>query len=238
VTAARREETGWRGARPYGPASRMGRLAGAAGDEVLVRTFWTRVPVDGDRCLVYGPRLGRVYLLASRQALDPLLQGLLGLARSSLVQDLVDPAIRLADSAESLEFAARALPPTQLRLLYVMLHRSRHVLPFRTVATLLHRSARKRVMGTNAMGGPDRVSQIGRLVHAIERRESLADCYPRALVTAYLCLSSGLPCDLAIGTLAPTRMVHAWCSTRGELPYEAFPEHYMYRPLFVMRLSP
>ncbi|HEY5374118.1 MAG TPA: lasso peptide biosynthesis B2 protein, partial [Polyangiaceae bacterium] len=81
------------------------------------------------------------------------------------------------------------------------------------------------------------VREIARLVHCIERSVPNPNCYPRALLTSYLCVQSGLPCDIVIGVLAPARLMHAWCSTRGQLPYEARPEHYMYQPLFVLRLS-
>jgi hypothetical protein len=85
---------------------------------------------------------------------------------------------------------------------------------------------------------PRTVSEIGRLVHAVEQAVGLTDCYPRALLTCYLCLTSGLRCELTVGTLAPTRKLHAWCSTGGALPYEPSPEHYLYRPLLVVALAP
>lgn len=75
------------------------------------------------------------------------------------------------------------------------------------------------------------------MVHGIEQSLGYSDCYPRALMTLYLCLSSRRDCDLTIGLLAPTRKMHAWCSSEGQLPYEALPEHYMYQPLMVMNFS-
>ena len=84
----------------------------------------------------------------------------------------------------------------------------------------------------------DFAEAIGRLVHGVESAIGLADCYPRALLTAWLSLSHGLRCELVVGTLAPTRKMHAWCSIHGQLPYEALPEHYLYQPLLIMSLTP
>jgi hypothetical protein len=78
------------------------------------------------------------------------------------------------------------------------------------------------------------LSDIGRLVFEVERSAGIEDCYPRALLTLYLCLQAGHPCELLVGCLAPTRKMHAWCSSAGTLPYEALPEHYMYQPLYAL----
>ena len=79
---------------------------------------------------------------------------------------------------------------------------------------------------------------IGRCVRDLEQKLGVADCYPRALVTAYLCLLAGHHCILTMGVLAPSRKMHVWCSAQGLLPYEPLPEHYLYRPLWSMTLSP
>jgi hypothetical protein len=123
--------------------------------------------------------------------------------------------------------------PFSLRIAYRILLYSRHFVPFGMMVAIVRRTARAR----SAPPQPT-VSDIGRLVHGIERAVGRADCYPRALMTCYLCLKNGRGCQVVVGTLAPTRKMHAWCSTDGELPYEASPEHYMYRPLLVMTLSP
>lgn len=82
------------------------------------------------------------------------------------------------------------------------------------------------------------VESIGRTVAAAERSFDRGDCYPRALATALLCLASGSPCTLAIGVLSPTRKMHAWCWTNDCLPFEPTPEHYLYQPVWALRLSP
>jgi len=79
---------------------------------------------------------------------------------------------------------------------------------------------------------------VSKLLADLEHQLGLADCYPRALVTAYLCLLAGRRCTLTIGVLAPTRKMHAWCSVQASLPYEPLPEHYLYRPLWPNTLAP
>jgi Transglutaminase-like superfamily len=200
---------------------------------VTIAGCWTRVFVDDERCLVYGPRLGRLYLFQAQQALERNLQRLLGLRVLDLRDDLTDPAQRIVHNLANLKAIPVLAPPASLPAVYRMLHRSRRIVPFRAMLSIVARAGSRHV---NAP--PLSVSDIGRLVHAVERAAGLADCYPRALLTAYLCLRSGRPCELAVGALAPTRKMHAWCSTDGQLPYEASPEHYMYRPLLVMTLAP
>jgi hypothetical protein len=193
---------------------------------VTIRGSWTRVFVDRERCLVYGPSLGRLYLLDARQALDRHLQRLLGLRSLTLRDDLPDPALRIVHDLSNLKVEPLVAPPALLRIAYRALHLSRHLVPFRMMAAIVRRAARPRQPGPQLT-----VSDLGRQVHGIERAVGLADCYPRALITTYLCLKSGRSCELVVGTLAPTRKMHAWCSIDGQLPYEASPEHYMYRPL-------
>ena len=123
-----------------------------------------------------------------------------------------------------------------LRLGYMAIHASRHVVPLRVLANLVRKAAFiARARGHHAARSP---SEIGRLVHGIERAIEFSDCYPRALITAYLCLASGRECVLTAGTLAPTRKMHAWCSMDGLLPYEPLPEHYLYQPVWLMALAP
>lgn len=194
---------------------------------------WTRVFVDRERCLVYGPSLGRLYLLAGEHALERQLQRVLGLGSLELCDKLADPAGRIVHSLSNLRAMTMIAAPFSLRIAYRILLYSRHFVPFGMMVAIVRRTARAR----SAPPQPT-VSDIGRLVHGIERAVGRADCYPRALMTCYLCLKNGRRCQVVVGTLAPTRKMHAWCSTAGELPYEASPEHYMYRPLLVMTLSP
>jgi hypothetical protein len=185
--------------------------------------------VDDERCLVYGPSLGGLYLLTARDSLQRPLQTALGLGALGLENDLSDPVERIVHDLPSLRDLAVETAPAVLRMVYRFFHFSRPFLPFRFLVTLVSAASKLR--------SPDpslTVSSIGRLLHAIESATGIANCYPRALMTCYLCLRSGRDCELAIGTLAPTRKMHAWCSTGGELPYEALPEHYMYRPLLIL----
>ena len=63
-------------------------------------------------------------------------------------------------------------------------------------------------------------AEIGEAVMAIERSIGLSDCYPRAVLTAYLCLRAKLGCRVTVGILVPCCNMHAWCSTEGVIPYE------------------
>jgi len=72
---------------------------------------------------------------------------------------------------------------------------------------------------------------------AVERSIGISDCYPRALLTAYLCMCARLNCEVTIGILTPTAMMHAWCSTGGSVPYEPDPQHWLYSPLAVFDVT-
>ena len=52
----------------------------------------------------------------------------------------------------------------------------------------------------------------------VERSVGISDCYPRALLTTYLCLTAGLPCTITVGILARQRTC-----TLGALPLGRFP---------------
>lgn len=115
------------------------------------------------------------------------------------------------------------------------------MLPLRQAARLVRKLAireRSRQRGRTAAQPPADVAGLARSVHAVEHRAGFSDCYPRALMTAYLCLRAGRGCVLAVGALAPTRKMHAWCSVDGVLPYEPLPEHYLYQPLWTSALTP
>jgi hypothetical protein len=199
---------------------------------VAVSGCWTRVFIDRERCFVYGPSLGRLYLLAREQSLERHLQTLLGLGSLILCDEIADPAERIVHNLSTLRSTAPVDVPVSLRIAYRLLHYSRHAIPLAVIVAFLRWIAKRRV------DNQPTISDLGRLVYSIERAVGYGDCYPRALLTCYLCLRSGRSCDLAVGTLAPTRKMHAWCSVEGQLPYEASPEHYMYAPLLVMTLTP
>ena len=161
------------------------------------------------------------------------MQRVLGLRAFTLDDGLVDPADRILHDRSSMARLAPVRAPPGLRLLYRVLHRSRRVVPFVTMARVVARVGRR--VSPGAYGS---LADIARTVHAVEQETGLADCYPRSLLTCYLCLRSARTCQLSLGTLAPTRKMHAWCTSDGELPYEALPEHYLYRPLLRLQFEP
>jgi hypothetical protein len=188
---------------------------------------------DDARCLVYGPRLGRLYLLAVGDVESAPLRRALGLDSYVQQEDLRDPAFRVLHDLPSLRRLPARRVSRALVWIYRLLHWSRSVAPFPWVGRLLLRLARRSKWaprGTSA--------EIGRVVHAVERMAGVSDCYPRALLTAFLCAASGQRCELVVGTLAPTRNMHAWCCTDGSIPFEPSPEHHMFQPLLVLPLEP
>lgn len=199
----------------------------------MIAGYWARARVDEERCLVYGPRLGRLYLLAAAETLAEPMQRVLGLHGLVLDDGLADPAGGVLHDRSSLSRFEPRPAPRRLRAFYRFLHHSRRVAPFAVTARLVAAAARR-----SAVRNPIDLTDIARTIHAVEQGTGLADCYPRALLTLYLCLHSGRACQLSIGSLVPTRMMHAWCSTEGQLPYEAMPEHYMYQPLLMLQFDP
>lgn len=201
---------------------------------------WTQIVADDRRWLLYGPRTGRLYLLQRPEADDPRLRQVLGLARLTFDGDLEDPATAVAHDTASFGGAGSPRPPVALTAAYRLLDGTRSVLPLMLAARLVAACAARRRSRPIATGGlPGRaVDAIAHAIHGLERHVGYADCYPRALLTAFLALSAGAACRVAIGVLAPTRKMHAWCSVDGVVPYEPMREHYLYRPLLVMTLIP
>jgi sugar/nucleoside kinase (ribokinase family) len=152
------------------------------------------------------------------------------------MDSLVDPAHRVVRDRASRGDAAAPAIPLGLRSAYLAMRASRSVLPLRPCARLVRRAAitvgaRWITPGANSV-------EIGATVHATEDAAGAGDCYARALITAFLCLSARRACVLAVGVLAPTRKMHAWCCVEGDLPYEPSPEHYLYQPLWTLALAP
>ena len=194
--------------------------------------LWTRLLVDGKRCLVYGPILGRSYLLPVEQSLDPAFLALLGLRNAELCDDLLDPAYSVIHQRSHAQLLPQRVVPTGLKVLYRLIQATRNLISIGLMVSIivwLAKIQRKKLKFS--------ASDIGLVIYNIERSSGLSDCYPRALLTCYLCLRSGLNCDLVVGSLVPTRMMHAWCSSQGLIPYEPSPEHWMYRPLVTIQLS-
>jgi len=186
--------------------------------------------------IVYGPRFGRTYLVERRHLEDPGFFRAIGLRDPPAVEPLGDPAERIAHTLSDLETIEMNLPPALFRAAYRWLKFSRHFVPLRAMATLIGdwtAFARGRIGVRHRTA-----SELGQYVHGVERAVGISDCYPRALLTVSLCLASRFPCILTVGSLAPTRKMHAWCTTDGTLPYEATPEHYLYQPLWTLELRP
>ena len=193
---------------------------------------------DG-RCFVYSPRFGRTYLLPGELATSSVLPLLLGLRAADYRATLSDPAasVNLVGAFEKPLTALPDKPPGTERggnvgwllpLLYVFFHRHRTIASISRSVVLLRCLARlqPRLRQWGA-------TEVGRAVRAVEHKVGISDCYPRALLTAYLCLSARLGCRVAVGILAPTANMHAWCSTGGIIPYEPVRHHWWYSPLAI-----
>ncbi len=195
---------------------------------------WLHVAIDDRRCLIYGPRFGKLYLAPVERLGDRVFRQMIGLSHRR-DEALCDPAERLGWSLASLGDDMSVQSAWRMRLAYRIFHHSRHVLPFRLCAKAISfvagRSAKR------APGGQSQTEAIARAVAATERAVGISDCYPRALMTAWLALAAGQSCILAIGVLAPTRKMHAWCTIAGILPFEPIAEHYLYQPAWTIALS-
>lgn len=181
---------------------------------------------------MYGPLLGRLYLLSERDSSNRSIQRLLGLKRYRYCASLTDPAIRIVHDRSSAGRLPLLTPPIRLCVAYRLFQHLRSIIPFQLMVRLLCLVAKRRQVIKEATA-----ADIGRLVHSIERKIGFGDCYPRTLLTAYLCVRNRLSCELTVGSLVPTRKMHAWCSTDGLLPYEDLPQHYMYQPLVIVKIS-
>jgi hypothetical protein len=187
---------------------------------------WCSIAVDADQELIFGPRTGHLYL-ASPSAVP--LQRLVGLRDADRVDALADPVGDLAFERCDLADEAGPVPSRPLRMLYLLCRASRGWVPAVYALRVLGAAAAAR-----RASRPLSVEEIARTVHRVERSVRVEDCYPRALLTYWLCRRNGLPCRFVIGVLAPTRMMHAWCSTDGVLPYEPYRTHHAFQPLLVV----
>lgn len=140
-----------------------------------------------------------------------------------------DPAesVEVVDDADSEGAVGRFLPQ-----LYVFFHKHRTIASIDR-AILLTKCLARLQQNRRRWGA----LEVGRMVKAVERSAGLSDCYPRALLTAYLCMAAGLSCKVTVGILVPTTNMHSWCSTEGTIPYEPEPEHWAYRPLAVFDVA-
>jgi hypothetical protein len=204
----------------------------------MLQIAWTRSVEEASRVFLFSPRFNRIYLLQSSLAANGLCTSLLGLPESRVVEALADPAATVAVSGrfekpaqpvphEALPDAGRLLPA-----LYLFIHRFRFLASLaRTIACItllrkLRREARRIEIG-----------EIGRIVQSVEVRAGVSDCYPRAIITAWLCSQAGLGCKITVGILAPTKLLHAWCSVDGVIPYEPVQRHWLFRPLLIFDVA-
>lgn len=190
---------------------------------------WTRLPFGDGRWLIFSPRSSRTYLLAPAIVENAALPALLGLKTTTFRSRLDDPAQRVerVDGTESRVAVGRLLC-----LLYIFFHRHRKIASMSRAICLTYWLAR---MWHNRK--PWEPIDVGRKMMAVEQSVGISDCYPRALLTAYLCMKAGLSCNVTVGILAPSSKMHAWCSTGGVIPYEPHPQHWYYSPLVVFDIS-
>ncbi|WP_405495767.1 lasso peptide biosynthesis B2 protein [Nocardia sp. NBC_00511] len=175
--------------------------------------------------IVHGPRFGSTYRMPRGLATGSLLPLLLGLRASEYRDPLVDPASRIAlvGCAET-----TASVGWFIRFLYLLFHRHRTLLSISRAMRLSRWMAR--VGSKHPAWGPE---DVGNAVMAVEQSLGTSDCYPRALITSFLCMTVPLDCEVAVGILSPTTKMHAWCSVDGVVPYEPRSEHWIYSPLIV-----
>lgn len=196
---------------------------------------WSSIHLRDDRHLLYGPRLGRAYLLPQSRFLDPAFIRLAGLRGACYQEVLPDPVQGIARTLEHSHLAPVEKAPMSRVLGYRCLHLSRHVIPLRLMARMLRRLARLQP----PLPPPDCPNtMLADALHAIERSLGAGDCYPRALMTMFLSIRLRRACTLVLGALTPTRKMHVWCVVDGVLPYEPLPEHYLYQPLWALQLKP
>lgn len=190
-----------------------------------VTVRWSPLPIDDGRAFVYSPRFGRTYLLPQDLVASPFLPIVFGLKESMRRDDLCDPAasVLLDAKTERSDSVGPFLPR-----LYRFFHRHRSIASIHRVLVAASLQVRLKAVRRHRS-----VCEIGRIVMAVEYAAAVSDCYPRALITAMLCMSAQVKCQVAVGILAPTANLHAWCSTAGTIPYEPDPHHWWYRPLVV-----
>lgn len=193
-----------------------------------IKVRWSRICIN-NKCFFYGPRLGALYFLPTEQSSEKLLLRVLGLRTFYFTDELSDPACYVLHDLTELK-KNRASPVSGIWcFIYQFIHLSRHIIPFNIMLNGMTKIA-SIMRSVNQTYSP---SEIGQILHAIEQRTGYQNCYPRSIITACLCTQSRLSWDVTIGILSPTRMMHAWCSTNGILPFEPSPEHYMYQPLVI-----
>jgi hypothetical protein len=197
---------------------------------VRVSLRWTTIDVGDGRTFIFSPRRGATHLLDADLVRDSFWLALLGLHHRDFRVVLADPAetVSLTGAFEKQRPTPCAIPVQAghlLPTLYLFFHHCRSVVPLCSALRLARViGRRRRAELTN--------EQIGHLVWAVERKLGISDCYPRALLTA--CIAAARPASIAIGILAPTPKLHAWCVVDGGIPYEPVDRHWWYNPLVIV----
>lgn len=192
--------------------------------------YWSAIPVEEDRYLVFSRRFNRVYMLNKDLVSDRLMLSLIGLSKKTQLLKITDEAVQITHQFLELSKTKRVRPTRSLVITYLFFHYTR-VLPLNLVLRLIRLISRKK---PRCKLDP---SAIGTLIHHIEFSANLSDCYPRTLLTAYLCLKHIGNCSIYFGVLAPTKLMHAWCVVDNTIPYEHIAEHFHYQPLVKISLS-
>ena len=156
-----------------------------------VTICWSPLPIEHGRSFIFGPRSGRTYLLDADVADSGLIPRLLGLKRANRQAELADPAISVLPASTASGVDVGWVLPRLYRFVHrhrVIASTSRVLIVSRTVARL--RAPREWT-----------VNDIGQFIQAVEEQAGASDCYPRALITAHLCIRSRQNCSIAFGML-------------------------------------
>jgi hypothetical protein len=203
----------------------------------VVAVQWTPVSSGDGRFFVYSARFGSTHLVTSDVESSAVFRHTLGLSRTSRRDSLSDPAgsVRLSGAFEKpLQLppgAASGQPRKPGRLLprlYLLFHRHRVIFSIPRAIGLC-----KLLLWLRGRRDAQSLADIGELVKTIEDQVGISDCYPRALLTAYLCLAAQRPSQIVVGILAPTTRLHAWCCVHGIIPYEPVDRNWWYQPLVI-----
>jgi len=178
----------------------------------MTDTIWKPVSTGDGRSLVYSPRFNSAYLFPNQLISSSLLLFVLGLAQPDRQKSLEDPATTVAlvgayekeilklQNSHKIDYKKVA---GYLVRLYKFFNKRRFLLSLGRATPSLKLLAAL-LPGHNNYSVPE----IGHVVMEVERIAKISDCYPRALVTALLCLKSSHPCKITIGILAPTTSMH------------------------------
>lgn len=203
----------------------------------MTEAQWTPVSAGDGRFFVYSTRFGSTHLVTTEVASSAIFRHALGLSQTARRDSLTDPAtaVRLSGAFEKpLQLpsgACNAQPRKLGRLLprlYLLFHRHRVIFSIPRAIKLC-----KLLLWLRGHSDAQSVAGIGELVKTIEDRVGISDCYPRALLTAYLCLAAQQRSHIVVGILAPTTRLHAWCCVRGIIPYEPVDHNWWYKPLVI-----